>query len=545
MSPRKTRASVVGLLLTSIFFTGCNGLLAELPGHYEGTLFERSNGNGKQRPVKADITSDGHGHATVAVKDAANNPLLNITLADIKNDTFKLNIPEVTPQAVELTQKAGCFLRQDDRALRFCLDKGELLLEVTLKNQGKVFTLALDRFKKIDAYPLEVPRDFTTTTAVDYALRMNFDNRVEFEHVIQARLTRNLARLNLLPGFTLGSVIAIIVNDPASIITSIGDLAPFLLPNRWLQASEAGLRSQAEDDALVLMRADTATQVQGFAFVLARDRAIQNFYLDTLAKAKEVQSEIQSREELGQYPRGMSDDIGSVVNNIEQAAAVLELAVKEDRTAIAQTLGFHNPDAIAEFTLDSELEPITSATPIAENQTQGREELRMVALDRSFEIRQMDYLIRVGRLQKTERYFAWLDPAADGTGKIGFGIGQYVKTGTSQLRELLVKREQLEQNIVLKVFNAVSEHNLAVKSYGLAAAGMDIQERRLARILETVRFGTNVDMFGMVQIFQDYLAAAVNKENAVAAYRVAHVKLDRFLLKGLFASLVLRPDPGK
>ncbi|MBI3556867.1 MAG: hypothetical protein HY074_11440 [Deltaproteobacteria bacterium] len=545
MSRIKTAASLLALTLLCLSMTACNGLLVELTGHYEGSLFERTDGNGHQRPVKSDISNDGHGHATVAVKDAANTPILTITLTDIQNGKFKISIPGVAPQAVELVEKSGCFLRQADQSLRFCLDKGELLLEVTLKDKGKVFTLALDRFKKLDAFVMETPRDFTTASAVDYALRMNFDNRVEFEHVIQSRLSRSLARLNLLPGVTLSSVISLVVKDPASIISSIGDLAPFLLPTRWLQASEAGLRTQAEEDALVLMRADTATQVEGFAAILARDRAILKFYLDTLAQAMEVRDEIQSREDLGQYIPGTSDDIRSVVNGIEQATSALELAVKEDKTAIAQTLGFHNPEAIAEFTLDPELEPINGATPIRKTDVKRRDEIKTLALDRSFEIRQMDYLIRIGRLQKIERYFAWLDPAADGTGKIGFGIGQYVKTGSSQLRELVTKREQLEQNIVLKVFNAVIEHNLSIKSYGLASEGMEIQERRLARILETVRFGTNVDMFGMVQIFQDYLAAEVSKENAIATYRAAHAKMDRFLLKGHYAGLVLRPDPGK
>ena len=534
---------LLAVSLMCLGLTACNSPLAELQGHYEGTLFQRTDGNGRQQPVRADILVDSKGRGKVAITDLENTSLLNIDLTEIKDQAFKITIPGLVRSPMEVVEKAGCYLRKGDQALRFCLARGELVLEVTTKEAGSVFTLALDRFKKVDEYVMEKPAKYTLSQSIDIAFKMNFDNRIEFEHVKQARLTRSYTRKNLLPGLSLGSLVSLIVLDPASIISSIGDLAPFLLPTRWLQASEAGLRTQAEEDALILLRADTAMQIEGFAYILQRDRTIQAFYADTLEKAKGAQDLIEAREDVGLYPRGTSDDIKSVVNGIEQASVALDLAVKEDLTAIAQTMGFHNPDAIAEFTLESELESIDHCSQIPIAESKARKALKRTVIERSFEIRQIDYLIKVSRLQKAERYFSWLDPAADPMSKLGLGIADFIKVGGSQIDEMKLRREELQQTIETKIVNTVTEYNNALQAYALASAGMEIQNRRLTRILETVSLGTNVDMFGLVQIFQDYLSAENSIETDIAAYRVARAKRDRFLLKGHFSSLAQRPDP--
>jgi hypothetical protein len=518
---------------------GCDGPLAELPGHYEGTVFERPDASraGTQQPVRAEITNLGKGRAKVEARDIKNNGVLKIELSAIEDEHFKIAIPGVTEGAVELKRAEGCYSRQGRLALRFCLDKGELMLEAVAEGQGTIFTLALDRFRKIDSFKLETPEAYTLTRAVDQSLKRNFDNRAEFEAVRQARLTRTLSKLNLLPGVTLPSIIAVATHDAASMLSSIGDLVPFLLPTRWLQMLEAGKRAKAEEDALILMRADTATQVEGFAYLLARDRAMLQFYRDTLVSAKNVLAQIEAREDLGLLPLQAGDDARTVVNGIEQALIGMELSVQEDLTGIAQTLGNHNPEAVTDVSIDTELEPIDEARSHEYDVT------IQTAIDRSFELRQMDALIEVARYQKTERYFNWIDPAGDYTGKLGFGIGQYVAVGKSQIDQLVIKREQTQAQLAGKVVNTLKEYENSLRIWGLVKENMIVQERRLGRIVTAASFGTSGDLTGMVQIFQDYLGGAVARESTIASYRVARAKIDRLLLQGYFRGLAQRPDP--
>lgn len=516
--------------------TGCNGL-ATLGGHYEGVLFARGTAApaGSQQPVKADITLAAKGReATATVVDLHQNPLVVIKFSGIQKKSLKIEIKGLLDQPTAFKAGDSCFyLKGDELSGRFCFEARELVLELTQKGVGEVFSLAVDRFAKVDAFAPATPFDTTLTQAVKTAFEKNFDNLIELQNVVQARLTQALARKNLLPGVSFSSGTALLVQDISGILASIGDLAPFLLPTRWFQAHEAGDKLDAEQDTLVLLRADTATQVEGFAYVLERDQTIRDFYAATLAQAQDAADDIKERVDVGQFPEGTDDAIDEVVNNIQQAIVGLDLVVAEDKTALGQTLGLPNPASLRNLRIDEE------AMPVEQARSYTHDELVQRALDASFELRQIDSLISVAKYQKKERYFNFLDPAGDYTGKLGVGIGDYVRIGSSQVAALEIQKLKTAQTVTIKAENALIEYNNAVAAYHVAAEGMAISQDIMQRMMGHVDNGASVDLATLVATFQDYLAQEVNVQNAIASYRVARAKIDRFLMQGFYSRLAL------
>jgi hypothetical protein len=375
----------------------------------------------------------------------------------------------------------------------------------------------------------EVPAKFVLSEAMSRAFNQSFQSRVEYEHQIQARHTAKAAYLNLLPHLSISSVLSLVTPSTTGILGVIGDLAPFLLPSRWFQARDARLMSQAERQVLALMRADSAAQVEGLAYALARDQQILERYNALMDLAVKTRDQLQTLETQGQMPEGSTDHLNATINLMALDMAGLTLIIHEDRIVLAQAMGFQNPEAVLELALDPESIPIGQARPIDTDPATTQ------AIQRSYELAQMNQLIVLAANQKRELDFNWLDPAGDYTAALGFGLGETIAVARSRIQELRVKREQIQSAVAEKVAEAVAEYDVDLTTYSLAQSGVALSARRMTRVLAQIGPGSNLNTLDVEAVFQDSLASAIRSEAMLAAFRVARSRIDRFLLQGWYA----------
>jgi hypothetical protein len=315
-----------------------------------------------------------------------------------------------------------------------------------------------------------------------------------------------------------------------TVIAAAGDLLPFLFPTRWLEAKRRDQMSEAEQDTMTLMRLDTATQLEALFYNYQNDSAISDLYKEVLAKAKRVRGEVYLREvQLGTLPDGSTDNMDSVINFLEQSYSVMDALLKEDKAAIAEVMGFFNPQAVSDITFDPEIRPIGSAQPLDLDLT------TKIAIERSVELRQIDFIIAAAKISKKAVKWNWLDPTGDPNLGLGFGLKPNIEVASSQVLELQILRDQIKQKYLGdKVFAAVTDYNQSLKTYAVAAEGEKIQKRRLEQADKTLNTTGTIDLFALVQIFQDYLTAGVNAQVDVFTYRVARARIDRLLLEGYY-----------
>src|SRR6185437_16736993 len=102
----------------------------------------------------------------------------------------------------------------------------------------------------------------------------------------------------------------------------ISDLAPFLLPSRWLQASEASDQSRAEQDADRIMRLDMGAQIEGLFYTYDRDRKSLALYQAIRKKYEGIQDDVFKREKAGQLPVGSADNVSAVLEELEDSVDV-------------------------------------------------------------------------------------------------------------------------------------------------------------------------------------------------------------------------------
>jgi multidrug efflux system outer membrane protein len=497
-------------------------------GHYEGTLTAHIGTKFSQVPVSADLSADKEGMKTILLKDQSGQPLISFHIDQLKDKYFALSGPLIEGSVrVNKDKDNLCFRNGVGQTVDFCFYRDLINVDVTDKDQNPLFSLSLNKFAVEKPIVVETPKAFTLEEAINRAWKLNFDNRIEFEHIIQAKFNAKAAKLNLLPHISFGSVLAGLTSLTfLNMMASAGDLVPFLFPTRWLQAKKAGQLNEAELDAMTLMRLDTAAQVEGLFYNFENDRSIKELYSDTLVKAKAARAEVWAREQLGLYPVGSTDNADSIINFLEQSYSIIEALLVEDKASIAQVMGFYNPNAVADATIGEEISPITKAS------TLDSDIVSKTAIGRSVELRQLDFLITAAKDNKRTVVWNWLDPAGDPTMNLGFNLKSNVNVAASQIYELQIRRNEMSQNIGQRALDAVTDYNQALKSYSIAVEGQAIQKRRLAQINNLLLTTGKIDLFNLVSVFQDFLTAGVNAQTNVLSYRMARTRVDRLLLQG-------------
>ncbi len=530
----RTRIAAIFSALGLLAMTGCDqtgGSLSQISGHYEGTLTTHLDSAFHQLPVAADIQKSPF-PLSLTFQEQSGKPALQLEIHEGGSNSITLKSELATENEIvslQLTQDCYTGKSRTGRGINLCAMNREFSLEVSDASGASVLSLHAFPFPAAKPSPQEEsPRGFTLSEAIERARKQSFDSRIEFEHVLQAKALSRAAYLHLLPQITLGTVVNNITPSFQTILGAIGDLAPFLLPNRWLSASQASNQSEAEKDTQKIMQLDMGVNIEGLFYAYARDKATHDLTRAALEKAISVRNEVQVREELGLLAAGATDSMNSSINQIEQSLLTLEMVRAEDLGAISQSLGYFSPKQVLDAVIDHEPAPIQTAPSV------NYEALNAMALNRSFELDQLHWLIDSAQKSKGSKYFTWLDPAGDSNLGLGFALGSQIEVSSSQIHELEIEREQLKSILSQKVFNSVTNYQQAVNAFAETKKGIAIQERRMNQALSDLDTGKRVDFFGLVSIFQDHLAAQISLESAQANYRVARAQLERLTLEGYY-----------
>lgn len=358
----------------------------------------------------------------------------------------------------------------------------------------------------------------------------NFESQIAFEQFVQAKLAAQNAMLNLLPHFSTSTVLNVASLNLLNVAKSVGDLVPFLLPNKWFHARDEKFQSDAEYDGWVLMRADAVSIVQGLILAIARDQdSIQLLYADE-DSVRQIRDEIVQREHSGLMQIGSSDDISSVLNSIDQAISLLDTTLREERAALAQAVGFQNPDAISEITGVPD-DPIEGATP------PDGSALAEQVLKNSVELKQMDALVAMSKWNRRASYFNWLDPSGDGAGGIGFGLGDYLAIGRAQQQEVQTKRDQVRSMLMEKTTVTLDEAKQTLQAYGLASDGADIQTRRIARLTQNLHAGIAFALSDLVDALEKESGSEVQRLGARYGFYAIQSRIQRLAFTGVYSDL--------
>jgi len=502
--------------------------LDSIDGNYHG--FATLNADQKIVELKVQATTLWNGSdVQISIKSTDQNDSQQswqYSLSELRRNTA--SISGIGTNSVQLNPEDSTCFASDDSTIRFCGSETSLLLAI-YDSSGKMLTRFDLSSDNVKADLTDAPKVYSLSELRTRAMNHSFETQVEFEHTVQARLTSKAARLNLLPHLSINSVIPLAVADMSGTLDAVGDIAPFLLPNRWLMAKENGQRSKAEDDTLVIVKSDSGFLVENLTLSILRDQEILQKLKASLIQITAIRDELAFREKLGQFQPGVHDDVTSLIMDLQKTVDALSEGIQEQFASLAQAAGFADSASIAGIT------PLTPAeiTPVAPIHEEGNQ---AVVFDRSYELKQLDHLILATKASKGERWFQWMDPAGDPNGGFGFALPTYINIGSSQIREMQVRREQMEALLTQKLHTIVNEANLSNDLYGVDVQGVVIQKNRVNRMLTNIRMGAAFALSDLISALQDQVKNDLDLTSSQYSFLISLAALNRLEMTGPYSA---------
>jgi len=525
----------VFLLLLSPYVLASSDLFKNAAGHYEGTLTSNDKGEYSNLSVKADLSSDKGDPKTLTISSEQGVSLLVFEFSKINKKDFVIGGPFVDA-AVKLKKDEGddCFTEPSNH-IDFCFFRDGITAEVTNLTKQSEYALSLNRFKNPKPIPQEIPQVFDLKTAIDRAWNYNFDNRIEFEHVMQAKYGALAAKRNLTPHVSFSTIVNNVKPTILSIIGAAGDLLPFLFPTRWLQAKRAGLLSQAEQDAMTLMRLDTATQIEAQFYGLEDYRKLVDHYSYALKRAKRLLEIMQIKVRAGLVKPVAGQDFFTRVGEMQDDSQWMTSQFEDQKISVAQVLGFYNKDAVKDAIIGNEALPISKAKPL------DSVELKKMALDHPIEIKQLELLRDATINNKKQVAWNWLDPTGDPTLGLGWALKSSINVADSMVREANLRIEDKRHQLEHQVETAVSDYNAALSAYPNAFQLEQTQIQRLDEYEQVLKGSGKEDTDRAIGLLQDYINEEIRLQFDLLAFRVARARIDRLLLQGFYSKAPLPP----
>jgi hypothetical protein len=521
---------VLGIVFV-LLLVGCKHPVPE--GHYQGNLSVLSDSKLMSKPVSLEVSYHWKS-GIVEVKDFKGVPITVLVIDAAMSKHPLLTVPLVQSEPFQLKKvKGGCYFAESQFIAEVCFEKSNFILNIRDQHGASIFMLSGTTFKKEKLFTTEPVEHITLSEAVDRTLSKNFESRLEYQKLKQAKYVAVGTFLNLFPRFSVGGVIWNLGAEPfelpITLISSIGELAPFLLPNRWLNAFASAALCDAEKVTQILMQANIANQVEGLAYIYERERKLYEFYVGVIERFSqwlEKNEEALSKKNLKELKLRRQ--------SMELLAADAADALRMSRGAVALSIGAHDPDSIGSIDLGKERISIKKA--VKENMQLDGVELGTSAVSRSFELRQIDYLTRAARITKIGNWFNALDPGGDSNLNWGPALFPLQRAECTKIKSLLIQREQTQTALFHQGKEVSAIYNKAIYSYPRVLAIRKNAEKKWNRFFDAP-VKKSVEVEDLQSIIEEYISSTVAVEEVVASFRIARSKADRLRLDGLYFRL--------
>ena len=529
-------------IILGITFSGCRGQLN--PGHYEGSLLQNLQEEVLEQAVKIEVKKLNNTAISIEIKNSSGIRIAKASVRRSKRHQIEIESDLLSKYPIlanrvesndpeKYDNNTRCYSTYSSVSIEFCFRKDRFLLQVVDQSHNPILRLSANAFEEEKKFELEKPVKLDLTKAIALAFAQNFDSKIAYEHVLQARYAAMAAYLNLVPHLT-SNLIWNAAPNYITFIATLQGLAPFLLPSYWFQAKEASIDKEVKELSLIIMRANLATTTEELTYSLQRDTSIvsseQSFMLQVLDfQTKVIQSTISEHPkthllELAQF----------ILESLQSDLGDMSKLIRQDRYSLAQTLGYHNIEAIETIRIDQENLTIEQASKLSVDPHW----MAGLASERSFELRQLDDLKRIAKLKKLENFFIWLDPTGDPKQSLGLNTIPQQAQASSQLREIEVQRDQLKTLIYQNAYKLALDYNEAIKSHGDIKRDLDVIDFNLDAVLSEVLNGAPVHLASLKDRAQKYVASLIARETSLANFRMARAKKDRYLLMGYYTQLL-------
>ena len=368
----------------------------------------------------------------------------------------------------------------------------------------------------------EKPRIYSLDELKSIAQKLNSDNQIGLENLKMAKMNMRLHYQNLLPHLSINSAVTVLTSGlTLGLLTAIGDLVPFLLPTRWVQAKQNADMYKAQVLAQATLERDTMLMIEGLSLQVVND-AKSVYQIEKIINLFQANiAYVQKKEITGKIRKGRVKDLISVENQLSEMLSSYKKTYVLDMMELANGVGFKNPLGIKSIVMTAPFS--VDQAPALNLDTFDLKRL----VDNSLELKQFNVLIQSSKKNRVNSIFQWLDPAGDPQGGLGAGTGTYVKLGDEETNLLKQQAVQSQSVIVKKLTESVGNYQSSIEAYRQAYDGLKLQFERIQSANEEFVKEANDTPLGELQ---DSFGQVINQVINLSEYS----RINRLLLKGSY-----------
>jgi|GEM_PF-5285897 len=530
-------------LISLAMLLGCDGQdsaeWTQKVGAYEGLLMVPTNGAipGVQFVTAILAKSAAANEFNLGVQTLQNNQPVsagNLALSFPDSRTVHVTGSFASVTASDYTSVGqGCWTQTDSASgstASFCTGLDWLKLSVT-KGEALLFSLELTKVEDSQAPALETPQSYTVDEIVKYSKAHNFKTLIELQKTLQARDSATNAYLNLLPHINTTDILNILSNNVLTIAKSIGDLVPFLLPNRWATADQAIHQQALAEDSLRIVAADGTNVVEGLALMVVRDNLIVQRLQGEEDELIQIRNLLKMKEQAGLLQLGSSEDINAILEDVKESLVSLNAVRQVELQNLAHAAGFVNPDAITDV-LPGWKYSISQPLQI------NHQEATQIALSRSIELHQMDLALKIAEISSIGGIFTFLDPSGDSRGGLGLGLPSYIAAGQDQVQEVKVRKSEMQSLVMGKVANTLVEMQESFDNYSNAVESVATQQHRVDRNKQNLNLGIGFAVNDLAAALTSQIKSQLSVITLEYQYYLSVSKINRALYFDVYDDLV-------
>lgn len=519
---------IVYIYLILLCFPACDFELKSVkPGYYEGQVSTQASGRNLRIPVGALLVREDADRLEVQVRSKRSPKRWKIVVEKLPDDEMRISIdiPQVYPQILR-RRSSNCYSSGADiltSQVKFCFNEREASLTIGSSVYPDTITVVLDFWNAEKIPSFETPASYSIDELTVRALNRNFKTLLQFQAVLAARKNLFNAVVGMAPRPTINGAGALVSMDFFQLFNAIGDLAPFLLPNRWFQLFAIDAQTEAEFYAFAIMQADTAHQAEVLSHINLRDVALVESLTKYQAQVESLLQEIVLLEKKGTLEVGSSDQVQSLQNAISRQILDVRAAIGAELTELAQMTGFQNPEAIREVLRPKNLPSVKTALVPSDV-----EEIRRSIFIRSFELKQIEYYLESANDSLWASRLSWMDPST------GNPVGA---AAPSEVPSWEIKKSFMESTLEQKLVKSIGEIKLSIDLYLNLTKEIETENKNNTRLMAKVRAGDSGSLVAALLAYEKRMRADLDTLGCDATYNIALAQIERLLLSGKYAEL--------
>lgn len=378
--------------------------------------------------------------------------------------------------------------------------------------------------------------DLNITDVVQKVSASNYNVYENALKVYQAKTNIDKARADMLPKLNIWSIAKIII-DPISIIDSISDIAPFLVPANWFRLEEVKLLYLAEKEGYRALWGNEVHLAKSLYTRLVFDENLLFQVGNSIKELERIHRIVETRERFGGARPGTARDIEIKILGLKEDKENLKNLIAFEYGELSYSLGYPSDTELAlqkiEMPVFEDLSPINAKDY----------EFRMLAS--SPERRQFGHFISALIQVKKEIEYSFLgvgsisrgvaggifDSLPVGNG-LGFGNASAIKIVEAQKEIVKTQRLGIEETLKRQLKAVAFQFNSDVTNYNNYKKRVELSKASKDSLLRRVELGENIDVAELSEVSRNQIQAETSLLTVQYRSLTTQDRLNRLIFDG-------------